>query len=264
MHPKTKAKLGQNFLVDPNAQRAIVAALGEAVHGDVVEIGPGKAAITVLLAGRAARLLAIELDRELAARLRAQFGSALSVEVLEADVLTVDLTVLARHPGRSLAVLGNLPYYITSPILQHLFTHEAVLSEAVVMVQREVAERITAVPGTRAYGLLSVLCQMYARPELLFTLPPHAFQPSPEVESAVVRMRFAPRWAELAVPRTAFTGFLQVCFAQKRKTLANNLRAAGYPPGRVEQALVSAGCAGRERAEELAPERLAELYRALA
>ncbi len=261
MHSKTK--LGQHFLVDTNAQRAIAAALGEAARGDVVEIGPGKAAITALLAGRAARLVAIELDGELAARLRTQFGSAPSVEVLDADVLTVDLSALARTPGRSLAVLGNLPYYITSPILQHLFKHEAVLSQAVVMVQREVAERITAVPGTRAYGLLSVLCQIHTRAELLFTLPPHAFQPPPEVDSAVVRMRFAPRWAELAVPQAAFTGFLQGCFAQKRKTLVNNLRAAGYAPERIVQALKTAGGSGRERAEELAPERLAAVYRAL-
>ena len=139
MQRRTKSKLGQNFLIDAQAQRAIVAALGEAGRGDVVEIGPGKAAMTTLLAGRAARLVAVELDPELAARLRAQFSSTSSVEVLQADVLTVNLTGLARSSGRSLAVLGNLPYYITSPILQHLFTHEAVFSEAVVMVQREVA-----------------------------------------------------------------------------------------------------------------------------
>ncbi len=264
MPGKLKSKLGQNFLVDREAQRAIVAALGASAQGDVVEIGPGKAAITALLVARAARLVAIELDRDLAARLRAQFAAVPSVVVLEADVLTVDLTQLARSPGRSLAVVGNLPYYITSPILQHLFRHEAVLSEAIVMVQREVAERITAAPGTRAYGLLSVLCQIHTRPELLFTLGPSAFQPPPEVDSAVVRLRFVPRWAELAVSQAPFLGFLQASFAQKRKTLANNLRAAGYAADRIPHALQAAGGSGRERAEELSPDRLAVVYRGLA
>ena len=176
-------------------------------------------------------------------------------------MLTVDLAALAREPGRSLAVVGNLPYYITSPILERLFRFEDRISRAVVMVQREVAERITAEPGTRDYGLLTVLCRVHARCELLFTLPPDAFQPPPQVDSAVVRMEFAPRWAELGVKPEPFRKFLQSCFAQKRKTLENNLRAAGRSPAEIAAALESTGPSAR--AEELSPKELARIFRAL-
>ena len=263
MGKQIKSKLGQNFLVDRQARQRIVQALGPAALGDVIEIGPGKAAITEMLAQHAARLTAIELDPVLAAGLRTHFAGTPSVAVLEADVLTVDLSALARAPGRTLAVIGNLPYYITSPILQHLFAHEQVLSQAVIMVQREVGERITAAPGRSDYGLLSVLCQVHGEPELLFQLPPSAFAPPPEVESAVVRLRFAPRWAELGVAPEPFLRFLRAAFAQKRKTLANNLRAAGHGPEVIGAALAAADCRGSERAEELSPVRLAAALRAL-
>ncbi len=257
MGRKQRSVLGQNFLVDEAARRRIVEALGAA--GDVVEIGPGKAALTDLLAARARRLILIELDPRLAAALRTRFTGRPGVEVVQADVLTVDLAGLAREPGRSLDVIGNLPYYITSPILHHLFTHEQSLRRAVLMVQREVAERIAAAPGSRDYGLLSVLCQVHARVELLFTLPPGAFSPAPAVDSAVVRMEFAPRWEELGVARGEFRRFLEQAFAHKRKTLGNNLRAAGYPAPGVAAAVPSA----QARAEELAPEALAAVFRRL-
>ncbi len=256
--------LGQNFLADTQAQRRIVDALGPAAAGDVVEIGPGKAAITDLLAARARRLLAIEVDPALAVSLGARYRGMPNVQVMQADVLSVDLGSLARAPGRSLAVVGNLPYYITSPILRHLFAHEGVLSRAVVMVQREVAERVTASPGTRDYGLLSVLCQVHAQAELLFMLPPEAFTPPPEVHSAVVRLDFAPRWEELGVPPQPFRRFLEACFAQKRKTVNNNLRAAGYPPERIGEALAAGRKLATARAEELSPGELAAIYRLLA
>lgn len=257
-----KPKLGQNFLTDPQAQRSIVDALGPAASGTVVEIGPGKAAMTELLAARARRLVAIELDSALAARLRARFSETPAVEIVEADVLSVDLTAFADGE-RSMAVLGNLPYYITSPILQHLFTHERVLSRAVVMVQREVAARMVARPGTRDYGLLSVLCQMHASLEVLFALPPQAFSPPPEVHSAVVRLEFAPRWRELELEPAPFRRFVAACFAQKRKTLANNLRAAQYGPEQVATALAVAGVKPAARAEELGVEVLAQIFHAI-
>ncbi len=256
-----RAKLGQNFLADTRAQQRIVDALGAAAAGTVVEIGPGKAAITSLLAERAASLIAIELDPALAAALRFRFRGQSTIQVLETDVLSVDLSALAPGPGRSLGVVGNLPYYITSPILLHLFAHEAAIARAVVMVQREVAERIVAEPGTRDYGLLSVLCRMHGQAELLFALPPEAFSPPPQVHSAVVRLQFAPRWHELGVEPVSFRGFLQGCFAHKRKTLLNNLRAAGYPPEASVAAL--GGYKASVRAEELSPSALAEIHRAL-
>ncbi len=261
MGKQGRPRLGQNFLADTRARRRIAEALGPAGLGTVLEIGPGKAAITDLLAERASRLIAVELDPALAAALRFRFREQPSVSVLEADVLAIDLSALAPEPGRSLAIVGNLPYYITSPILMHLFAHEAAISGAVIMVQREVAERIVAEPGTSDYGLLSVLCRMHAQAELLFALPPEAFTPSPQVHSAVVRLAFAPRWHELGVQPEPFRRFLQGCFAQKRKTLGNNLRAAGYRPEAAQDAL--AGCKPSVRAEELTPSEMAGIFRAL-
>ncbi|HEV2619341.1 MAG TPA: 16S rRNA (adenine(1518)-N(6)/adenine(1519)-N(6))-dimethyltransferase RsmA, partial [Acidobacteriaceae bacterium] len=223
------AKLGQNFLVEDAARQAIADALGDVRERTVIEIGPGHGAITSILAGRCRRLIAVEVDRALAAELRFQFRARASVEIVEADVLAVDLAALL--PADETAdVVGNLPYYITSPILMRLFAagRQGMLRRAVLMMQREVADRLAAAPGGREYGLLSAATQMNAQVETLFTLPPEAFSPPPDVYSTVLRLSFQPRFAELAVDPVAFDGFLRVCFAQKRKTLTNNLRAAGY------------------------------------
>ncbi len=257
------SKLGQNFLVDTTAQQRIVDALGYRANGTVIEIGPGAAAITDRLAQRAARLVAIEVDPRLVVDLRQHFSANPRVEILEADVLTVNLSSLAQEEGRSLAILGNLPYYITSPILQHLFAHEAVCSRAVVMVQKEVAERMTAEPGTSEYGLLSVLCRLHAELSYVFTLPPKAFMPPPAVDSAVVRMEFRPRWQALGVEPESFTRLLRSAFAQKRKTLANNLRAAGFAAEAVAQAVTASDAGAKARAEELSPEAFAAVWHSL-
>jgi 16S rRNA (adenine1518-N6/adenine1519-N6)-dimethyltransferase len=241
---------------------AIVHALGDISQHTVVEIGPGAGAITELLAPRAARLLAIELDRDLAPRLRAQFAANPSVEILQADVLTVDLNQLRRGEER-LVVVGNLPYYITSDILLQLFRFHEAVSRAVIMVQREVADRIAAVPGTRDYGLLSATAQLYARIERVLTLPPEAFMPPPDVHSTVLRLEMQPRFAELGVEAEPFIAFLKQSFAQKRKTLAKNLRAAGFASEVVARALESAEVAPAARAEELGLDAMARIWRAL-
>jgi 16S rRNA (adenine1518-N6/adenine1519-N6)-dimethyltransferase len=260
---KHKPKLGQNFLVDPAASMAIVQALGVISQQTVVEIGPGAGAITELLAARAKRLIAIELDRELAPRLREQFAAQPSVVVLEADVLTVDLEAL-RDGGEKLSVVGNLPYYITSDILLRLFRFHASVARAVIMVQREVADRVAAVPGTRDYGLLSATTQLYAKAERVLTLPPEAFMPPPDVHSTVLRLEMQPRFAELGVEAEPFLAFLKQCFAQKRKMLAKNLRAAGYESAVVVQAMETAGILSTARAEELGLEAMARLWNVLA
>jgi 16S rRNA (adenine1518-N6/adenine1519-N6)-dimethyltransferase len=239
---------------------AIADSLGDVRERTVVEIGPGGGAITEVLSRRAGRLVAIELDRELAPRLRAQFADTPSVEVIEADVLAVDLDSLRRDEER-LLVVGNLPYYITSDILLRLFHFHASIARAVVMVQREVADRVAAVPGTRDYGLLSATTQLYARVERVLTLPPRAFLPPPEVHSTVLRLTMQPRFAELGVERDEFIAFLKQSFAQKRKTLAKNLRAAGFDGARVAEALKSAGIPPMARAEELGLEPMAALWK---
>ncbi len=260
---KRKPKLGQNFLVDDRARHAIADALGDVSQRTVIEIGPGRGAITEILAPRAGRLIALELDRELAPALAQRFSGQSNVEIVEIDVLRADLSTLVP-PGGTADVIGNLPYYITSDILLKLFTagSAGLLSRAVVMMQREVADRVSASPGVRDYGLLSATAQMNARVDHLFTLPPSAFSPPPEVYSTVLRLHFAPRFAELGVDATGFDTFLKQSFAQKRKTLENNLRAAGYSSSKLAVSWPTV-IPRQARAESLGLEPMAELYRAL-
>jgi 16S rRNA (adenine1518-N6/adenine1519-N6)-dimethyltransferase len=263
----TKPRLGQNFLADPSAALAIVEALGDISATAVLEIGPGKGAITQLLANRARQLIAVELDPALAARLQQQYANQQSVQVLQQDILKTDLSRLVQEaasgPPGKLAIVGNLPYYITSQILLHLFDHHRSIDRAVIMVQREVADRIAAQPGGRDYGLLTATTQLYARAQNLFTLPPSAFAPPPEVHSTVLRLNFTPRFAELCVEPAAFVAFLKHCFAQKRKTLANNLRAAGVDSAVVAAALSQSAISPTIRAEALDLDSAARLFRTL-
>lgn len=257
-----KPKLGQNFLRDEQAIQRIAASFGDCAGRTVVEIGPGKGAITGALSARARRVLAIELDTELAVRLRGEFSSD-RVTVINHDVLDFDFTALSAELGDRLLVVGNLPYLITSPILLKLAASSAALDRAVLMVQREVADRVAAGPGSRDYGLLSVTVQMYGPVEKLFTIPPDAFSPPPKVHSTVFRWRFEPRFAELQVEPLPFLGFVRKAFAQKRKTLVNNLRAAGIQPPTIDRALSIAGVEPLARAESLAIETLATLWQSL-
>jgi 16S rRNA (adenine1518-N6/adenine1519-N6)-dimethyltransferase len=270
---RSKPKLGQNFLADPGAAEEIVAALGDIGQALVVEIGPGRGALTEMLAARAGRLIAIELDHRLAAELRYRFSRHPSVEILEGDVLRIDFrTVLYRtigplddlrpnKPARA-RVIGNLPYYITSDILLRLFDFHDQFDLMVIMVQREVADRIAATPGSRDYGLLSATVQLYCTVENLFTLPPGAFSPPPKVHSSVLRLRLAPRFAELQVPPRNFIDFLKVAFAMKRKTLLNNLKKK-YAEERIRSALKEAGLRPDVRAEAVALDETATVFRRL-
>jgi len=257
-----KPKLGQNFLNDTAAVERIANALGDLSGSTVVEIGPGAGAITGALAARAAHVLAVELDHELAAHLRLQFPPE-KVTVVQQDVLHFNFAAASDAAGHRLRVAGNLPYYITSQILLKLAASHASLDRAVLMVQREVADRITASPNSRDYGLLSVTVQMYGPADPIFTLPPSAFTPPPDVHSTVFRWRFAPRFQELGVDETSFPRFVRTAFAQKRKTLANNLRAAGFSSSLAASAMARAAIDSHVRAEALPVEALAALWHAL-
>ncbi len=269
-----RPRLGQNFLADRSAAERIVAALGDISGRTVLEIGPGKGALTDLLAIRAARLIAIELDRVLAAQLRMKYGARRAIEVIEGDVLGIDLgaVIEARRPGAlaglapaapaPVPVVGNIPYYITSDILLRLFAFHRYFDQIVIMVQKEVAERIAARPGGRDYGLLSATAQLYTKPEKLFTVPPGAFVPPPKVFSTVLRLAVAPQFERLRVPEREFIGFLKLSFGQKRKTLVNTLKAA-YDAAAVKSALGKAGVRADARAESLSLEKAAAVYRAL-
>ncbi len=269
-----KAKLGQNFLISQTAPRAVVAAAGDLTDAAVLEIGPGMGAITHLLAQAARRLVAIEFDRDLATLLLTQYplqtdvitsGQPLiGVDIITNDVLRVNLSALAERESGKLVVIGNLPYYITSEILLHLYAHADMLDRAVLMLQREVADRLCAEPGSRDYGLLTVTTQLYADVQRLFELTPADFSPAPKVHSTVIRLHFTPRHRALGVEPEHFIPFLRHCFAQKRKTLGNNLKAAAYPADRLEKAFERAAVSRESRAEAVSIERLAALFKALA
>jgi 16S rRNA (adenine1518-N6/adenine1519-N6)-dimethyltransferase len=262
---KKKPRLGQNFLVDEAACIRIADALGDVRERTVLEIGPGHGAITAILVQRCGRLHCVEFDPALARELTFRFRSDPHVTIHHADILQTNVAALCKESGaENLDVAGNLPYYITSDILLHLFAaaREGVLRRAVLMTQREVAERITAQPGAREYAALSALTQMHARAASLFTLPPAAFSPQPEVYSSVMRLDFALRFAELQVDPDGFNLFLRASFAQKRKTLRNNLRAAGFAPEKVNASWPPA-LPEQVRAEAVSLEQMATLYRAL-
>ncbi len=266
-----RPKLGQNFLADPRAAERIVEALGDLSQSTVVEIGPGRGALTELLAQRARRLIAVEIDRLLAAQLGLRYARQENVEIVEADILSVDLSSLIgiepsqlvpRRVGGKAIVVGNLPYYITSPILMRLFAFADRIERIVILVQREVAARIAARPGTRDYGVLAATTQLYARVEKLFTLPPGAFSPPPKVHSTLLRLTISPRNAELGIAAGEFVEFLKLCFGQKRKTLLNNLKSRYGEPA-VLRAMREAGIRRDARAEALALEKTAAVFRSL-
>jgi 16S rRNA (adenine1518-N6/adenine1519-N6)-dimethyltransferase len=261
-----KPKLGQNFLVDDSARTAIADALGDIRNRTVIEIGPGHGAITSILTTRCRRLIALELDPTLVTELQLHFRHAFNVEVVHADILKTDLASLVP-PTETVDIVGNLPYYITSEILLHLVAHYAAIDRAVLMVQREVAERLAASPGTSDYGVLSATMQLYGSVELLFTLSPSAFAPPPEVYSSVLRFHVRPRFDELGVApesiQSQFIPFIRASFAQKRKTWANNLRNAGYHAGAIAAALAEAGLNANVRAEAVDLPGMATVFRAL-
>jgi len=263
-----KPKLGQNFLIDEDASRRIVSALGDTTTRTVVEIGPGHGAITDILAPNCARLHCIEFDPALAHELTFRFRNNPHVTIHQADILQTDLTTLLPAPysllPAPLDILGNLPYYITSDILLHLYTfaRRGLIARAVLMMQREVADRIAALPGSSDYGALSAFTQLHAHVTNLFTLPPSAFNPPPDVYSTVLRLDFAPRFTELNVDPEGFNKFLRSTFAQKRKTLANNLRTAGFSTAQLTTAWPST-IPPLARSEAVPLEAMADLYRTL-
>jgi 16S rRNA (adenine1518-N6/adenine1519-N6)-dimethyltransferase len=268
-----RPKLGQNFLADRNFAVKIVEAAGDISQKRVVEIGPGRGVLTDLLAQRAGRVIAIEIDRVLSAQLRMRYALRENVEIIEGDILKIDLgTVLGPRPGalagvtprqpEPVRVIGNIPYFITSDILLRLFAFHPLFDSIVIMVQKEVADRIAAKPGTRDYGLLSATAQLYAKVENLFTLPPGAFNPPPKVHSSVIRLTISPQFDKLKVSEREFIDFLKLSFGQKRKTLVNNLKSK-YDSAAIQAAMKKAGVRADARAEALPLEKAASIFRQL-
>jgi 16S rRNA (adenine1518-N6/adenine1519-N6)-dimethyltransferase len=249
-------RLGQHFLTRKSILERIAAAACDDPTSLVVEIGPGKGTLTECLLVQARKVVAIEVDPVLVHYLRQKFHDAIEAErlvLVEGDVLKTDLG--AWGPA---VVAGNLPYYITSPILAKIFALGENWTRAVFLVQAEVAARLVAIPGTRQFGYLSVETQLYSRPEILFPVLRAAFHPPPKVDSAVVRLEPRDAASDFGISDpAAFLRFSSACFRYKRKTLRNNL-AGVYDKERVDGLEQ-----GRLRAEQLSVSELASLYRTL-
>ncbi len=240
-------KLGQHFLSDADWQERIEDEI-RIDDGVWIEIGAGHGEMTTRLAQRARKLYAIELDLALARRLRNVMARYKNVQVVQSDVLGVDFAKLTG--GDRFSVYGNLPYYITSPILHRLFEHAERIAAIHIVIQYEVAVRIVAQPGRRDYGYLSVVSQWFGKPEIVFQIPPEAFSPPPKVDSALLSFHMPGQRANHpGVSENAFLDFVKECFAQKRKTLRNNLR--GRLGTRTEEVLKQAGLSSDVRAEQL-------------
>ncbi len=260
---RAKRSLGQNFLVDANIQRRIVDALGAGPDDEVMEIGPGQGALTRHLAGRAGRLVLVELDDALAARLSAEYAENPRVRVIHRDVLEVPLEEVSADPRR-LKVIGNIPYNITTPIVFALLERRPRPREIVVMIQREVADRILAPPGSRTYGALAVGIRSVAEVERVMNVGRGAFRPVPDVESTVVRItpHDPPRLSP--ADEAALRRLTRAAFGQRRKQFQRILRDAyGLSAPQVEAVGRSAGMDLTARPESFAPERFLELARAL-
>lgn len=259
--PPVRKSLGQHFLHDARALDRIVEALQLTGQETVLEIGPGRGALTDRLAGRCARLVVIEYDRALAALLRERHANDPHVEVVEADVLHTDLGVLAAGPY---VLVGNVPYYITTPILFHALAAPRPL-RAVYLVQREVADRLAAEPGSRDYGALSVNVQAVARVEFVAPVPAGAFRPPPKVESAIVRI--SPREAPVVAPadEEPFRVLVQQLFGMRRKQMRRIVRSvARLGAAESDAVLARAGIDPEARPETLDPAAFARLLAALA
>jgi len=265
-----RQRLGQHFLADPGWREEIARAIRISPHSIAatspvdaksscwLEIGAGHGEMTEHLASAGAPVYAIELDAQFASRLSRLAQRYPNLTIVPGDILEIDIAQIAA--GRKLHIYGNLPYYITSPILQRLFGLAEHIEEIHVVIQLEVARRLIALPGTRDYGYLSVLTQYFARPELVLEIPRSAFSPPPEVGSALVTLRFPGERAKLPqLDQQRFLNFVKLCFSQKRKTLINNLKMR-LKPAAVREALGALQLRTDVRAEQLSLTHLAAVF----
>jgi len=254
--------LGQNFLVDENVL-AKIAATGGIGRGDlVIEVGPGLGALTRHLAVQAGRVVAVEIDRHLLQALGEALTGLENVEIVHADILECDLPALVRGWDGPVKVVANLPYYITTPVVMKFLEELPACTRMVFLVQKEVADRMAAGPGTKDYGALSVAVRYFADPKRVFTVPPACFLPPPEVESAVVRLDVRDRPPVELVDRRLFGAVVRAAFGQRRKTLHNALGSSGLVPGgrdALAGVLAELGLPPLIRGEALTMEHFAQL-----
>lgn len=267
----TKKSLGQNFLVEPSILNKMIQTAEVDKDTTVIEIGPGIGALTEFLAINAGRVLAFEIDERFIEVLGDTLSVYDNVEVVHSDILEVDFSTPEYswlNEVDKLIVVANLPYYITTPIITHLMKSDLPVDSLVMMMQKEVAERLTAPVGTKAYGSLSVAIQNYLEAEIAFIVPPTVFIPAPNVDSAVLKMIKRKEPLEVVEDDGAFQDFVKSCFVQRRKTIWNNLRQAYIKPGHLEEDVVREALEEAEinpsaRAEALNVHEFARVYRLL-
>lgn len=257
--PAPRTRLGQHFLVDANIVRKIVAAAAITSDETVLEIGPGRGILTEALCHAAKHVIAVELDRRLAEYVRETLRARTNLDVREGDALTFPYDSLP--PGT--VVVANLPYYISTPLLFTLFDARHRLDRMVLMLQTEVARRLVAPPGSKEYGILSVLCRYWTEPKVAFHVSRHCFHPKPDVESTVLTLAVRREPPVLVRDEAHFVRIVRAAFAHRRKTVANSLRNEGFPPEAVAAALAHAHIAPTRRAETLSLEEFAALSEAL-
>jgi 16S rRNA (adenine1518-N6/adenine1519-N6)-dimethyltransferase len=249
-----RKRFGQHFLHDPGILRRIVEAIAPQSGERLVEIGPGEGALTLPLLRACGKLTAIELDRDLIVALGKRARGVGELDIVGADVLTVDFTALSH--ASALRIAGNLPYNISTPILFHCLEHASAIRDMHFMLQKEVVDRMAAGPGSKTYGRLSVMLQLRCSVEPLFKVPPGAFRPPPKVDSAVVRLVPLPRAQLPDADAGTIDRVVRAAFGQRRKTLSNALHSVAT----VAQ-IEAAGIDPRARAEQLAPSAFVALAR---
>jgi len=259
-----RKKFGQNFLIDPHVLDKISAAAGIGKEDCVLEIGPGIGTMTQVLAEKAGKVIAVEIDRELIPILQETLAGYSNIELINADIMKTDLKKLAEtyHDGKAMKVVANLPYYITTPVIMSLFESGAPIGSITVMVQKEVAERMKAGPGTKDYGALSLAVQYYAKPEIMANVPPNCFMPRPAVGSCVIRLSgYEKPPVTVRHPEKMFL-IIRASFEQRRKTLPNALHNSAkinYTKEHIVSALQEMGLPETIRGEALGLEEFARL-----
>ena len=263
MHIKPKKSLGQNFLIDRNIQNKIIDSVDLSQDDTVLEIGPGEGAITGLLCRNAGKVFAVEIDRNLCVLLSIQFAKVQNLSVINADFIKFDLRSLPARPaggppGNKLKVIGNIPYYITSPIVEHLLFYRERVEVIYLTVQKEFAQRMVADPGSKAYGSFSCFVQYYTEPEILFLIKKNSFHPPPKVDSCFLRMKLRQEPAVKVKNEAMLFKIIRTAFQQRRKTMKNGLEEV-IPVKKLDEFYQTYDINPKIRAEDLSLQDFANL-----
>jgi len=260
---KPRKKLGQSFLLDGNIIRKIAAAAQITKEDIVVEIGAGIGVLTEILAQEARKIIAVELDKNLVEVLKEKLAPYRNVEIHCGDILKYDFNALAKRYKSKVKVIGNVPYNISSPLIFHLLSSRSAIDDFILMLQKEVVQRLAAQPNNKSYGVPSVLLQMFASVEKIFDVPANCFYPRPKVESAVIRGDFLDKPLMELIDAAFFTQLVKASFAQRRKMLINNLKNSklltDFKEEKIKEVLTSAGIDGKRRGETLSVMEFGEL-----